>query len=53
MSLKALGVIRDIKAGELLCFFSNEPFSVKGIEAASLLITVARTSPRENEQLIG
>jgi quercetin dioxygenase-like cupin family protein len=53
VSLKALGVIRDLKAGELLCFYSNEPFSVKGIEATSLLITVARTSPRENEQLIG
>jgi len=29
VSLKALGVIRDLKAGELLCFSSNEPFSVK------------------------
>jgi quercetin dioxygenase-like cupin family protein len=53
VSLKALGAIRDLKAGELLYFFSNEPFSVKAIEAASLLIIVARTSPRENEQLIG
>ena len=53
VSLKALGAIRDLEAGELLCFFSNEPFSVKGIEGASLIISVARTSPGEKEQLIG
>ena len=53
VSLKALEAICDLKAGELLRFFTNEPFSVRGIEAASLLITVARTSAKENEQLIG
>ena len=52
-SLTALGAVRDLKAGEVLYYSSNEPFSVQGIENASVLITVALSSPKENNQLIG
>jgi hypothetical protein len=34
-------MINDVAAGQLLSYSSDEPFSVLGLESASLLVTAA------------
>jgi quercetin dioxygenase-like cupin family protein len=47
------GQIYDLRAGQLLYYSSDEPFSVLGLEDASLLITAALSKTGENVELIG
>ena len=45
--------VHDIRAGQLLYYSSGEPFSVLGLESASLLITAALSKMGDNVELIG
>ncbi len=47
------GEIHDLSAGQLLFYSSDEPFSVLGLEDASLLITAAVSKTGDNVELIG
>ena len=47
------GQVHDLRAGQLLYYSSDEPFSVLGLEDASLLITAAVSKSGENVGLIG
>jgi quercetin dioxygenase-like cupin family protein len=53
VSISALGAIHDLGPGQLLYYSQNEPFSILGIENASLLVMVARRRSGENVALIG
>ena len=52
-SLTALGESHDLKAGQLLYLHVNEPFSIQGIDDASLLITIIAAKRGSNVKLIG
>ena len=47
------GEVHDLRAGQLLFYSSDEPFSVLGLEDASLLITAAVSKTGDNVELIG
>jgi quercetin dioxygenase-like cupin family protein len=47
------GQVHELRAGQLLYYSSDEPFSVLGLEDASLLITAAVSKTGENVELIG
>jgi quercetin dioxygenase-like cupin family protein len=47
------GEVYDLRAGQLLYYSSAEPFSVLGLEDASLLITAAVSKTGDNVELIG
>jgi quercetin dioxygenase-like cupin family protein len=47
------GQVHDLKAGHLLYYSSDEPFSVLGLDNASLLITAAISKTGENVEMIG
>lgn len=53
ISLTALGETYDIRAGQLLYLLVHEPFSMRGIENASLLVTFLRPPQDFNVELIG
>ena len=52
-SLTALGEVHNLKTGQLLYLHINEPFSLHGIEHASLLVTIVAAKQGSNVQLIG
>jgi quercetin dioxygenase-like cupin family protein len=47
------GQVRDLRVGQLLYYLSDEPFSILGLEDASLLITSAVSKTGENVGLMG
>ena len=53
VSLAALGKTHELKAGQLFYFRINEPFSIQGIEQASLLATVISPKLGQSVELIG
>jgi quercetin dioxygenase-like cupin family protein len=53
VSISALGAIHDLGPEQLLYYSQNEPFSILGIENASLLIMVARRRAGQDVTLIG
>ena len=53
VSLSALEKTHELKAGQLFYFGINEPFSIKAIERASLLLTIIAPKRGESVALIG
>jgi len=53
VSLVALGTRQELKAGQLSYFFIDEPFSILGIEQASLIMTIITAKTGQNVELIG
>ena len=53
VSLTALGTSQELKAGQLSYFCINEPLSIRGIEQASLIMTIVTAKTGENVELIG
>jgi len=53
VSLSALGITHELKAGRLFYFCINEPFSIHGIEQASLLVTIITPKLGQSVELIG
>jgi hypothetical protein len=51
--LAALEGTHELKAGRLFYFCINEPFSIRGIEDASLLVTIIAPKLGETVELIG
>ena len=45
--------VHDLRAGQLLFYSSEEPFSVLGLQDASLLITAALSKTGKNVELMG
>lgn len=44
---------KDLRAGQLLYYSSDEPFSILGVENASLLITAAVRKTGKNVEMVG
>lgn len=53
VSVAALGEEHDLKSGQLLYLSKNEPFSIHGIEDASLLATIVGAKQGGNVEVIG
>jgi quercetin dioxygenase-like cupin family protein len=53
VSLSALGKTHELRAGRLFYFCINEPFSIHGIERASLLVTIIAPKLGQSVELIG
>jgi quercetin dioxygenase-like cupin family protein len=53
VSLSALGKTHELNAGQLFYFRVNEPFSILGIERASLLVTIIAPKVGQRIELIG
>jgi quercetin dioxygenase-like cupin family protein len=53
VSLAALGKTHELKVGQLIYFCVNEPFSIQGIEDASLLVTIITPKLGQSVELIG
>ena len=53
VTLAVGGESRELKAGQLLYLIVNEPFSIQGIEAASLLATIILPREGSGVDLIG
>ena len=53
VSLAALGGTHELKADQLFYFCINEPFSIQGIEQASLLVTIITPKLGQSVELIG
>lgn len=53
VSVTALERSSEVAAGQLLYLMVNEPFSIVGLEDASLLITVIQPPASADRQLIG
>jgi len=53
VSLSATEEAHELKAGQLFYFCINEPFSIHGIERASLLVTIIAPKLGQNVGLIG
>jgi quercetin dioxygenase-like cupin family protein len=53
VALTALERSLELKAGQLIQYSANEPFSVQGIETALLLVTVALPKSGERVSLVG
>jgi quercetin dioxygenase-like cupin family protein len=53
VSVVALGNAHDLKAGQLLYLSKNEPFSIQGIEHASILATIVSAKQGSNVDVIG
>jgi quercetin dioxygenase-like cupin family protein len=53
VSLAALGKDHQLKSGQLLYLTINEPFSIRGIENASLLVTIIAAKTGGSVQLFG
>lgn len=51
--LQSLEERYGLRAGQLLYYSSDAPFSVQGIEDSSLLVTVVRPDEKETTELIG
>jgi len=44
---------RDLRAGQLLYLVINEPFALRGMEAASVLATIVTPKEGRNTELVG
>ncbi len=53
ISLHLLGKPHALKAGQLLYLSHNEPFSIQGLEDASVLVTIIAPKQGPNVELIG
>jgi len=53
VSLVAFGKTHELEAGQLFYFCINEPFSIHGIEQASLLVTIIAPKLGQSVELIG
>ena len=53
VSVAALGEEHDMQSGQLLYLSKNEPFSIRGIEDASLLATIVGAKQGGNVEVIG
>lgn len=53
ISLSALDTTHEVVAGQLFYFCINEPFSIRGIEQASLLLTIIAPKLGQSVELIG
>jgi quercetin dioxygenase-like cupin family protein len=53
VAIKALGKSLELKAGQLLQYSANEPFSVQATEEALLLVMVARRKAGGSVELLG
>ena len=53
ISLQVLGEPHELKADQLLYLLLNEPFSIEGLEHASVLLTVMAPKQGPNVELIG
>jgi quercetin dioxygenase-like cupin family protein len=53
VSIVALSEVHDLKAGKLLYLSKNEPFSIQGIEHASLLATIVTAKRGSKVEVIG
>ncbi len=53
VSISALGMTRSLKSGQLIYLSTNEPFSVRGLENASLLATIIKTKQGGSIDVIG
>lgn len=53
VSLSALGKTHELTAGQLFYSCINEPFSIHGIEQASLLVTIITPKLGQSVELIG
>ena len=53
VSIRAMEVIQELRANQLLRYKTNEPISVQGIENAVLLVTIVRRRSGEHAELIG
>ncbi len=52
-SVSALGKTVELTAGQLFYFFINGPFSIRGIERASLIVTIIAPQKGPAVELIG
>jgi quercetin dioxygenase-like cupin family protein len=53
VSLAVLDELHELRAGQLLYLALNEPFSIKGLEHASVLATIIAPKKGPNVELIG
>jgi len=53
VSLAVLGEPHELRAGQLLYLALNEPFSIEGLEQASVLATIIAPKQGPNVELIG
>jgi len=53
VSLSALEGSHELKAGQLFYFCINEPFSICGVDKASLLVTIITPKQGQSVELIG
>jgi quercetin dioxygenase-like cupin family protein len=53
ISLAVLGEPHELRAGQLLYLALNEPFSIEGLEHASVLATIISPKQGANVELIG
>ena len=53
VALTVLGEFHELKAGQLLYLAQNEPFSMQGLERASVLTTIIARKQGPNVELIG
>ena len=53
ISLAVLGEPHELRAGQLLYLSLNEPFSLEGLEHASVLVTIMAPKQGRNVELIG
>ncbi|OHB76785.1 MAG: hypothetical protein A2W31_12615 [Planctomycetes bacterium RBG_16_64_10] len=51
--LSARGKTHELNAGQLFYFCTNEPFSIRGIAPASLLVTIITPKQGQSVELIG
>jgi quercetin dioxygenase-like cupin family protein len=53
VAVNAIGECRELKAGQLLYLVMNEPFSIQGVQHASVLVTIIRPKRGLDVELIG
>lgn len=53
VAVNAIGECRELKAGQLLYLVPNEPFSIQGVQDASVLATIVRPKQGLDVELIG
>lgn len=53
VSLCALGEVHQLESGQLIYLSINEPFSIRGIENASLLVTIIAAKTGGSVELFG
>jgi hypothetical protein len=53
VAVNAIGECRELKAGQLLYLVMNEPFSIQGVQHASVLVTIIRPKEGVHVELVG